>query len=62
MLERTRPGRPIDQLRPGLLHVILARLRAFNANTRLLLRLLEDPDWSDLRARALTQIRKRLVH
>lgn len=63
MFERgTRSDRPIDRLRPGLLHVILSSLRGFNANTRLLLRLLEEPDWSDLRARTLAQLRKRLVH
>ena len=63
MFERgTRSARPIDRLRPGLLHVMLHRLRAFNANTRLLLRLLEDSDWSELGARTLAQVRKRLVH
>lgn len=32
-------------------------LRGLNANTRLLLRPLEEPDWSDLRDRALQQVR-----
>ena len=53
-------GRPIDQLRPGLIQVIVQYLRALNANTRLLLRLLEEPNWSDLRDRALQQVRRHL--
>ena len=52
-------GRPIDQLRPGLIQAILHGLRALNANTRLLLRLLEEPDWSGLR-RAMQQVRRHL--
>ena len=55
-------GRPVDQLRPGLLHAILRRLSAFNANTRLLLRLLEEPDWHELGARALNRVRERVLH
>lgn len=42
-------GRPLDKLRWGLLHVILDRLRALNANTRRLVGLLE-ADWEDLTA------------
>lgn len=58
----THADKPVDRLRPGLLQVILHRLHAFNANTRLLLRLLEEPDWRDLGTRALEHVRTRVLH
>ncbi|MDX7950694.1 hypothetical protein P7D22_05810 [Lichenihabitans sp. Uapishka_5] len=63
MLETgNRANRPIDQLRPGLIGAILHRLYALNANTRLLLQLLEEQDWHDIGARAFRHLGKRLVH
>ena len=57
-----KSGRPLDLLRPTLLQIIMSRLQALNANTRLVLQLLEEPDWRDLGARALNHMRGRVLH
>ncbi|MCW6512492.1 hypothetical protein [Lichenifustis flavocetrariae] len=55
--DRGRHARAVDELRPGLIAMFISRMRAFNANTQRLLRLLEEPDWNDLAAVVMRRVR-----